>query len=128
MQAELRPLAEGSAVGLLADEADRLRPQLESDLLEPLRRAGEVALAEIAGAGRRSVGRVRDPDPELEQLELLARLVEPRREPGGVQQPPEVVARVGEVGARGGGDTARVDPAEDRPEPGGENVRDVALP
>ena len=67
------------------------------------------------------------PMPELQQLELLARLVEARREARSVQEPPEVVARVGEVGVRGGGDATGVDPAEDRRQPGGEDVRDVAL-
>ena len=126
LQPELGPLAERAAVRLLADEADRARPQLERDPLQPLGRAVEVGLAEVAGPGRRAVGGVRDADPEPEQLELLARVVEPRREPGGVQQPPEVVARVGEVGVRGGGDAARVDPAEDRRQAGREDVGDVA--
>ena len=83
--------------------------------------------AQVARAWRRPVGGVRDADPELQQLELLARVVEARREAGGVQQPPEVVARVGEVGVRGGRDAAGVDPAEDRRQPGREDVRDVAL-
>ncbi len=75
LRPELRPLAERAAVGLLADEADRARLELERDPLQPLGRAGEVALAQVAGAGRRAVGGVGDADPELEQLELLARVV-----------------------------------------------------
>ena len=125
LQPELRPLAERAAVRLLADEADRARLQLERDPLQPLGRAGEVGLAQVARARRRAVGGVGDADPELEQLELLARVVEPRREARRVQQPPEVVARVGEVRVRGGGDTARVDPAEDRRQAGREDVGDV---
>ena len=100
--------------------------ELERDPLQTLGRAGEVGLTQVAGAGRRAVRGVRDADPEPEQLELLARLVETRREPRRVQQPPEVVARVREVRVRGGGDTARVDPAEDRPQAGRQDVGDVA--
>src|SRR5438132_1662154 len=44
-----------------------------------------------------------------------------------MQQPPEVVARIGEVRAGGGGDPAWVDPAEDDPEVRAENVRDRRL-
>jgi hypothetical protein len=126
LRPEIGALAEGAAVGLLADEADRPRPQLERDPLEPLGRAREVAAAQVAGARRRPVRRVRDADPELEQLELLARVEEPRREAGRVEEAPEVVARVGEVGVRGGGDTARVDPAEDGGEARRQDVWDVA--
>ncbi len=48
LQPELRPLAEGAAVSLLADEADRARHELERDPLEPLGRAGEVGPAQVA--------------------------------------------------------------------------------
>ena len=127
MRAELGALAERAAVGLLADEADRPRLQLERDPLQPLGRAREVGAPEVAGAGGRPVRGVGDAEPELQQLELLARLVEARREARGVQEPPEVVARIREVGVRGGGDAAGVDAAEDRRQPGREDVRDVAL-
>ena len=120
-------LAERAAVGLLADEADRPWLQLERDPLQAFRGAREVAAPEVAGAGGRPVRGVGGADPELQQLELLARLVEARREARSVQEPPEVVARVGEVGVRGGGDATGVDPAEDRRQPRAEDVRDVAL-
>jgi hypothetical protein len=42
-----------------------------------------------------------------------------------VQQPPEVVARVGEVGVRGSGNAAGIDPDEDRLEAGRQDVGDV---
>ena len=118
LRAQLGPLAEGAAIGLLADEADRARPELDGDPLEARRRAGEVGAAKIARARRGARRRVRDADPEREQLELLRRLVEPRREAGGVEQAPEVVARVGEVRVGGRGDAAGIDPAEDRRQPG----------
>jgi hypothetical protein len=85
LQPELWPLAERAAVGLLADEPDRARLQVERDPLQPLRRAGEVALAQVAGAGRRAVGGVGDADAEPEQLELLLRLVEARCEAGRME-------------------------------------------
>jgi hypothetical protein len=74
LRAELRPLAEEAAIRLLADEADPLRRIRMRYLLDP--RAVEVTLAEIAGAGCRAVGRIRDPDAFVQQVELLARLVE----------------------------------------------------
>jgi hypothetical protein len=61
-----------------------------------------------------------------QQLELLARVEEAWREARVVQQAPEVVARVREVRAGGGGDAAGVDPAEDGGQPGREDVRDIA--
>jgi hypothetical protein len=64
LRAELRPLAERAAVGLLPDEADRLRAQLERDPLQALGRALEVAAAEVARAGRRPEGGVRDAEAE----------------------------------------------------------------
>ena len=97
------PLAERAAICLLADEAEPAGLQLTRDLLEPLGRAGEVAAPQVARAGRRAVRGVRDADPFLQQLELLRRLVEPRREARRMEQPPEVVARVREVRCRLGG-------------------------
>ena len=124
LRAEVGPLVEEPAVGLLADERDRARGQLPREPLEA--RPVEVAAAQVARAGRRARGGVRDAEAELEQAELLLRVVQARREAGVVQQPPEVVARVGEV--RGGRrrDAAGVDPAEDAREPGPEDVRDRA--
>ena len=112
-----------AAVGLLADERDRARPQLAGEPLEPP--AVEVAAAEVARARRRPVGGVRHAVAELEQLELLRRLVEPRREARVVEQPPEVVARVREVRRRGRRDAAGVDPAEDAVEVRREDVGNV---
>ena len=126
LQAELRALAERAAVGLLADEAEPAGLKRMRDLLEPLRRAGEVAAPQVARAGRRAVRGVRDADPFLQQVELLRRLVEPRREARRMEQPPEVVARVREVRCRLGGYAARVDAAEDDLEARRENVRDSA--
>ena len=57
-----------------------------------------------------------------EQLVLLRRVDEPRREARRVQQPPEVVARIREVRRLRGGVEARVDAAEDDVEPGREHV------
>src|SRR5439155_21080645 len=79
--------------------------------------------AQGARASRSTRGGVGDPEPELEECELLQRLEAPRREAGVVEQPPEVVARVGEVRGMGRGDPARVDPAEDAGQPGRENIR-----
>ena len=50
LRAELRPLAEDAAEGLLADERDRPRTQLGGDPLEALGRAREVGTAQVAGA------------------------------------------------------------------------------
>jgi hypothetical protein len=48
LYAELGPLTERAPVCLLADEADPARLQLGRDSLEPLSRAREVSLAQIA--------------------------------------------------------------------------------
>ena len=97
----LRPVvgagAERSAVGLLADERDRSRAELEGDAPEAVGRVREVGATQVARPGGRAGGRVRRADAVVEQLELLARLEQPRREPGVVEKTPEVVARVGEV-------------------------------
>ena len=126
LHAEPGPLAERAAICLLADEAEPAGLELARDLLEPLGRAGEVAAPQVARAGRRAVRGVRDADPFLQQLELLRRLVEPRREARRMEQPPEVVARVREVRLRRRGDAARVDAAEDDLEARREDVRDSA--
>ena len=127
LRAELRALAEGAAIGLLPHEPDRARAQLERDPLQALGGTGEIGPAEVAGAGSRPRGRVRDPEAEREQFGLLARLEATRCEPGRVEQPPEVVARVREVRVRLGGEPARVDPAEDRRQPAGENIGNVGF-
>jgi len=77
LDAEVRPLAERAAIGLLADEREPLRPQLAGDRFEALGGAGEVAATQVAGTGRCAVRGVRDADSLLEQRELLLRRVEP---------------------------------------------------
>src|SRR5581483_7094122 len=67
---------------------------------------------------------VRQAVAELEQPVLLGGSEPPGREAGVVEQPPEVVPRVREVGARGRGHAARVDAAEDADEVRGEDVGD----
>lgn len=64
LQAELGPLAERAPVGLLADERDRARAQLGRDPTEAVGRAREVTGAKVARAWGRTVGGVRDADPE----------------------------------------------------------------
>jgi hypothetical protein len=119
LHAELGALAERAAVGLFADERDPARV----DALETVDRSREVGAAQVAGPCGRALRGVRQADPLLQQLELLGRLVEPGGETGRVQQPPEIVARVGEVRMRGRGHAPRVDAAEDDPEIRAENVR-----
>src|SRR5205085_5976482 len=68
---------------------------------------------EIAGSARRPIGGFRQPDPELQDLELLLRIEQSGCVAGFVQEPPEVVARVGEVRAGSGRDEAGIDAAED---------------
>src|SRR5207244_10203472 len=70
--------------------------------------------------------RIRDADALPQQLELLRRVVEPRREVRRVEQPPEVVARIRKVRLRARRDTAGIDAAEDDVEARRQNVRDVA--
>jgi hypothetical protein len=124
LRAELRTFAEDSAKRLLPDERDRTRLELARHPLQS--RPVEVCAAEVAGARRRPCRGVRQTDPLLQNLELLARLVEPRGQAGRREQPPEVVARVGEVRPGGRGHVAGVDPAEDDPQPGSEDVGDGA--
>src|SRR5262249_43814880 len=81
---------------------------------------------QVARAGRRAVGRVRQPVAELRERELLLRVVQAQREARLVQEPPEVVARIREVGCCRGGHAAGVDPAEDTGQTGRENVGDCA--
>ena len=87
---------------------------------------GEVGAAQIARAGSRAVRGVGDADSLVEQGELLGRLVEAGRQPRRVEEPPEVVARVGEVRAGGGGHAPRVDAHEDDAEIRSEHIRHVA--
>ena len=54
--------------------------------------------------------------------ELLAGVKETRCEAGLVQQTPEVVAGIREARVRAVGEPSRVDPAEDDPQPGREDV------
>ena len=104
------------------------RAELARDALEPVCRTGEVGAAQVAGPRRRAWRGVRDADAEAKKLELLGRLEQPRREPAVVEQPPEVVPRVREVGRRRGGEAARVDPAEEDVEPRPEDVWNGARP
>src|SRR5207247_5998678 len=71
LRSELRPVAEGSAVRLLADERECPRIEVARESAETLGRAHEVTPPEIAGALRRAVRGIRQPDAELEQRELL---------------------------------------------------------
>src|SRR4029077_854131 len=98
-----------AAVRLLPDERDHSRPKRARELLEPLDAAGEIAGSEVAGAWRGAVGRVGDADSEREQVELLGGVEEPRRQPDGVEQAPEVIAGVREVRVRRIREAARVD-------------------
>jgi hypothetical protein len=77
----------------------------------------EILLPEISGAWRRARRRVRDAETEFEERELFGRLEAARGEAGVVEQPPEVVAGIREMGRCGGRDPARVDAAEDASEP-----------
>src|SRR5690606_17660889 len=79
LRAELGPLPEEAAVGLLADERDRTRMELGRHALDAL--GVEVAAAQVARAGCRAIRGVRRAVAESEQLELLARVELPRREP-----------------------------------------------
>src|SRR5439155_26154624 len=99
LRPELRALAERAAVGLLAHERDPPRLELVRDPLESRGRAGEIGLPQIARAGRRAAGCIRDADSVVEELELLRRLEQARRQSCRVQEPPEVVARIREVRA-----------------------------
>jgi len=109
----LRARAEGALVGGLPDERDDTRFELPRDRLDALAGAFVVRRPQVAGAAGRPASRVREPDPEVQESELLVRLEEPRRESGRIQQPPEVVTRIGEVRGRRVRPPARIDPAED---------------
>src|SRR5262249_11310371 len=87
---------------------------------------GEVGAPQVARAGSRTVGGVRDPDPFPEQGELFGRLVEARGQTSRVEEAPEVVARIREVRAGGGGHAPRVDADEDDAEIASEDVGHVA--
>src|SRR5262249_22808053 len=62
-------------------------------------------------------------DPPAQDVELLLGVDQPWGEPGVVQQAPEVVPRIGEMGCSRRGDAAGVDPAEDDVEIGRKDVR-----
>jgi hypothetical protein len=121
--AEPDPLSECAAIRLLADESDPRRLQLHCDPFESVRRARKVDLAQIAGSRCRSSGSIRHADAVGQKLELLCRFQQARREPRSVKKPPEVVARIREVGLCRRGDTAGIDPAEEHPETRSEDVR-----
>src|SRR3954470_3516277 len=112
-QAVLGPLAKRAVVGRLADEGDDGRREVRRQTLEPLRRPGEVRTAQFTAPLRRPVGGIREPEPEVGQRPLLIGRVQTRREPRLVEEPPEVVPRVGEVRRRGCRAKAGVDPTED---------------
>ncbi len=112
----LGSLAKGSVVRDLPHERDDARLELEGDRLEPLAGSREVSGAEVARAACRPSRSIRQPDAEVEQRPLFARLELPRREPGGIQQPPEVVARIREGGARGRTRQTGIDAAEENGE------------
>src|SRR5206468_10819802 len=119
-------VAECAAVRLLADEADRARPELDGQPLEALCGAYEIARAQVARTRRRPEGGVREADPVAENLELLGRREEPRREAGVAEKPPEVVAGVREMRGRRGRHAAGVAPAEDQVQIGRKHVRYAA--
>ena len=113
LEPELRSLTEGSAEGLLADERDRLWPELSSDAPEAVSGAREVGPPKLARACRRPIRSVGEAETVVEENVLLARIQAARGQAGFVEQPPEIVARVGEVVPRGRRAPPRVDPAED---------------
>src|SRR5581483_11258935 len=121
LRPEAGPVGPESTVGLLANERDGARAHRTHAILESV--AVEVAATQVARSRSRAVRGVRQPVSQLEKRELLLRLVEPRREPRVVEQPPEVVARVREVRCGRRRDTAGVDSAEDADEARREDVR-----
>ena len=119
----LGSLAKGSLVRDLPNEGDDARLELEGDRLEPLAGSREVGGAKVARAACRPSRSIRQPDAEVDQRPLFVRLELPWREPGGMQQPPEVVARIREGGARGRARQTWIDAAEDESDAGREDVR-----
>ena len=124
LEAEARPLAERPAVCLLADERHHRGTELSGDPLEPLGAAREVGRPQVAGPGRRPWRRVGDADAQAEDLRLAIGSEQLGREAGRLEQAPEVVARVREVSGGCRGDAPGVDPDEDQPEVGREQVGD----
>ena len=120
----LGALPERPAIRLLAHEGEHAGLQVAGKLLEPFGAPGEVACPEVARAGGRAVGRIRDADPEWPQLELLRRIEEAGRETGRVQQAPEVVAGIREVGVRRIRVASGIDAAEDDTQAWRKDVRD----
>jgi hypothetical protein len=127
LETVLGRLAEHAVISGLADERENTRPKFRRDRLEPLACAGEVRGAQVAGAARRPLRSVRQPHPEREQLVLLGRLEQTRGEAGRLQQSPEVVPRIGEVGAGLGAHASGVDAAEDDAQVSREDVGKRAL-
>ena len=109
----LRALAKHALVGGLADEGDDARSDLGHEDLEAFAGAREIRGAKVTRAAGRPSGRVRQADAEREKVVLLSRLENPGREARGMQQPPEVVARIGERGACSCARPAGIDAAED---------------
>ena len=124
LEAVPRLLAERSAICLLADERNHARSKSARELLEALGASREVCHAQIAGARCRPVRGVRDTDPESQQVELLGGVEQAGREPGCVDQAPEVVAGVGEVSAGSVREAPGVDSAEDDIEARSEDIGD----
>ena len=98
----LGPLAEDAPVGLFPDERDDAR------LAARARSTSSRSRAPAKSAARRSLeprvvrrAAFVSPMPKSSRVALLMGLEQPRREPGRVQQPPEVVARIREGGAGG---------------------------
>ena len=88
----------------------------------PMVGAVVVRDGEIVGRGFHTYEGVRHAEVVGEELEVLVRVELTRREPGVVEEPPEVVPRVREVCSRRRGDAAGIDAAEDDAEPRREDV------
>ena len=115
-------LAEGTTIGLLADERDHAGAQIARERFEALGAGCEVTQAQVSGARCRPVGGVRDADAKRKQVELLGGLEQPRREPGRLEKAPEVVAGVRKVRSCGIREATGIDPAENDGEARGEDV------
>ena len=119
LHAERRPLAERPAVRLLAHERHHRGPQRRSRSARGARpRSGEVGGPQVARAGRRPQGGVRDPDAVPEQVALLA----PARARAASAPRRGAAARSRCAGSRSAPrrppTPARVDADQHQPEPG----------